>query len=302
MERARRWAHGPARSAVPGLYVEWATAFDPRPSLRQRRIEVLPGAPGALEDSACTLPTPGPSRCQISALLGGRAEAATIRHVRHRYTLRQGDLVANRFGVDLPLGLHIEPRFNVAPGQIMLTVTQRRHGRALVPTLWGFQPSWLSSAIPPLTSAAAESLTERPIWKGVLRRSRCLVVADGFYVGRTRDRPCYVTLQDGGLFGFAGLFAENLDGNLTCALVTTTANALVRSLQERMPAIVRPEDESIWLDPEEWRPARLLPCLKSYPADALRVVPVSTRVNVLGNDAPDLIEPQWDEADELLEG
>ena len=87
-----------------------------------------------------------------------------------------------------------------------------------------------------------------------LREKRCLIPASGFYEWKTVDgkkRPCHFTMKDGRPFAFAGLWdvwrgvAKPL---LTCCLITTHANDLVRPVHDRMPVIVPPDRYAEWLD------------------------------------------------------
>lgn len=191
----------------------------------------------------------------------------------------------------------LQPRFNIAPAQPILTVHARPTGRQLEPALWGFRPAWLTRHRgPPPINAQAETLAERPLWKGALRSGRCLVPADGFYEwaaapGRKTKQPYHLRLRESGLFAIAGLLAWDADGNPTCALVTTTANDLVAPIHARMPAILRPEDEAAWLDRDERNPAALLGLLAPYPPEAMEAVPVSPLVGDVRNDGPELLAP-----------
>jgi putative SOS response-associated peptidase YedK len=58
-----------------------------------------------------------------------------------------------------------------------------------------------------------------------------------------------------------------------------------------MPAILHPDDYSLWLDPEVQQPDLLRPLLRPYPAQEMEAHPVSRLVNSPGNDTPQCIEP-----------
>jgi putative SOS response-associated peptidase YedK len=91
----------------------------------------------------------------------------------------------------------------------------------------------------------------------------------------------HFTMRDGRLFAFAGLWdVWRGDGKalLTCGLITTHANDLVRPVHDRMPVIVPRESYSEWLDPQT-REARLITLLRPYPADEMAVAEVGPAVN-----------------------
>ncbi len=87
-------------------------------------------------------------------------------------------------------------------------------------------------------------------------RHRCLVPASGFYEwatvpGRKAKQPWYFKLRDGAPFGFAGLWTSGEDGEGSFVLLTTAPNGLVAPVHDRMPVILDPEDEALWLDPAD---------------------------------------------------
>ncbi len=70
-------------------------------------------------------------------------------------------------------------------------------------------------------------------------------------------------------------------------IITTDANALVADIHERMPLILAREHYARWLG-EEADPRDLM---RPFPAEPMRMWPISTRVNKPENDDPSIIEP-----------
>lgn len=217
-----------------------------------------------------------------------------------RYTVQNPAGIPERFLVGFsqtriePLP---EPRFNVAPSQDVPIVVPVADGRALRTMRWGFRPAWMRETgnRPPPINARAETLLERPLFRGAVARHRCLIPADGFFEwqalpGRKTKQPWHFRLQDGALFAFAGLYAES-DAGATCALITTEANDLVRPIHDRMPVILRPDDEALWLDPTTTGPTAVLPLLAPYPEELMAAYPVSPAVSSVANDGPHLVAP-----------
>jgi putative SOS response-associated peptidase YedK len=137
-------------------------------------------------------------------------------------------------------------------------------------------------------------MTSLPLIAGGIEK-RCLIPADGFYEWVTegkKKRPRRFTLQSGEPFAFAGLWDLWIGEKqklVTCCMITTAANELVRPVHDRMPVIVPPENYAEWLDPETPE-ARLLSLLKPYPADAMRVSEASAAVNSPKNDGPECLD------------
>lgn len=216
-----------------------------------------------------------------------------------RFTLHLGaDELAREFGLVFS-GLHIERRFNIAPGQVVIVVRPSKGGRTLEPQVWGLVPSWSKdpNAGPRPINARAETLAEKPMFRGLFRSGRCLIPASGFYEWKaegTGKRPWYIHPKDEPVFAFAGLSSlwEGPEGELrTCTIVTTSPNALMATLHDRMPAILPRVHWEAWLDPDLRDPARLAGLLGPYPAEGMEAHPVGPAVGNPRNDGPELIAP-----------
>ena len=97
-------------------------------------------------------------------------------------------------------------------------------------------------------------------------------------------------MHNGTPFAFAGLW-EGPKPVESCTIITTTPNALMKPLHQRMPVILAPQDYELWLDPAVQDPNTLQPLLRPFSADAMRAHPVSTQVNSPGNDDPACVAP-----------
>lgn len=216
-----------------------------------------------------------------------------------RYTLRHSpDQIALRFNVAT---VQAEPaaRFNIAPTQPVAVITENSP-RTLQMMRWGLIPSWAKDPAigNKLINARAETLAEKPSFKAALSRRRCLIPADGFYEWRkegTHKQPMYIHAGTDELFAFAGLWEtwKEPGGELlsTCTIITVAPNALMATIHDRMPAILRREDEAAWLDRTTTQVEAVLPLLQPYPDNVLEAYPVTKRVNIATSDEADLIHP-----------
>jgi putative SOS response-associated peptidase YedK len=95
-------------------------------------------------------------------------------------------------------------------------------------------------------------------------------------------------MADDSTFAFAGLWESWTDptGDIveTCTILTTTPNALVADVHNRMPVILRVEDYALWLDPRIKNPSVAGACLKPFDPALMKKYPVNTRVNRPEND------------------
>jgi putative SOS response-associated peptidase YedK len=187
-----------------------------------------------------------------------------------RYSLTaDATTLSQRFTVD-PTPAY-ETVFNAAPTQLLPVMTQESpNGMSYF--YWGAPPSWAKSKplAERLINTHAEHLATKPAIRKMLRKQRCLVPADGFYVwkriGKKASVPYRFTLPDKSLFAMAGFWEEYEDENNvphhTFSLVTLPANDSVAGFSDRMPAILTPEQEHPWLEEtqeEKW-PELLLLC------------------------------------------
>jgi putative SOS response-associated peptidase YedK len=203
-----------------------------------------------------------------------------------RFTLHHAlEKIEERFAAEAVQ--ETEPRYNIAPTQDVLVVTQNG-ARHLQAYRWGLIPSWAKDMAlgNKMINARAETLAERSAFRSALIRRRCLIPADGFYEwqdapdGKKATRtPMHIRRTDGALFAFAGLWDEwhMPDGSplRSCAIITTTPNAVTSPIHDRMPAILRPDEEALWLDHSVTTSADLLSLLAPYPAHLLEAYAVS---------------------------
>jgi putative SOS response-associated peptidase YedK len=217
-----------------------------------------------------------------------------------RYTQTSAfDELALRFGITVEdEGREdLTPRYNTAPSLSVPVVVAAAGGRRLLMARWGFRPAWMKGSSAAPINAKAESLATSRMFQDSLKRSRCLVPADGFYEwkavpGQKRKQPYYVKVRDG-LFAFAGLWTPPAGPGLppTCTIITTAPNDLLAEIHNRMPAILERSDEERWLDPRVTNTADLLACLRPLPAERMEAYPVSALVSSPGNEGPELVEP-----------
>jgi putative SOS response-associated peptidase YedK len=195
--------------------------------------------------------------------------------------------------------LSYTPRYNIAPSQPVLTLIDAQEPRAGF-LRWGLIPSWAKDPGigDRMINARAETVAEKPSFRRALQKRRCLVLADGFYEWRKEGKkktPLFITLKAREPFAFAGLWetwkSPTGEAIHSCTIITTTPNALMESIHNRMPVILPREAEMRWLDRTVEDPQSLLQLLTPYPAEAMAAYQVSQLVNSPRNDTPACIEP-----------
>jgi putative SOS response-associated peptidase YedK len=210
--------------------------------------------------------------------------------------LSSGDELARLFDVEAADVPELFPRYNIAPTQPVAAVRLAEgEGRRRIALLrWGLIPSWSKDPRmgQSLINARAETVAEKPAFRAAFKARRCLIPASGFYewqaTGGKHKQPYHIRMRDGQPFAFAGLWERWLaEGEPveTCAILTTTPNAVVRPVHQRMPVIVAPGDFAAWFDPAT-PPAELHALLRPYPADEMTAVPVGRYVSNPRNEGP----------------
>lgn len=196
--------------------------------------------------------------------------------------------------------IEYRPRWNIAPSQEVLVITDKGGGREARYMRWGLIPSWAKDLAigNRMINARAETLALKPAFRTAYRRRRCLVLADGFYEWQktpTGKRPIHIRLRSGRPFAFAGLWESWTapEGNplLSCTIITTTPNELMAPIHDRMPVILSQEAEALWLDPLTEKADALQGLLVPYPPEEMEACPVSSMVNSPANDNPVLVLP-----------
>lgn len=227
-----------------------------------------------------------------------------------RYTLAAPDPGAIRARFPIGESVEVRQRFNVAPGDGVLAVTTDREGTPRGELLrWGLVPSWAKSPDTgmKMINARLETVAERPAYRRAFERFRCLIVADGFYewqpVPGGPKQPFHITRDDGAPFAFAGLwsiwYAPDDSKLRTCTILTTAANSAVAGLHDRMPVILDPDAEAVWLDtstPSD----QLTEILRGLPTSRTAMTPVGLAVNDARYDGPECLAPPAPSAQEAL--
>jgi putative SOS response-associated peptidase YedK len=196
--------------------------------------------------------------------------------------------------------LDFPPRYNIAPTQPVLIVRRTPQGeREQYLVRWGLIPSWVKDPrdFTTLINARSETASEKPSFRGAFRHRRCLVPATGFYEWTGKPgakRPHMFRARDGGLIALAGIADHwvGADGSEleTVAILTTTANATMAPIHDRMPVIIAPEHFDVWLDCRSGTSKYAETLLSPPPPDLLEIIDVSPKLNNPRNEGPELLQ------------
>ncbi|OZC75333.1 hypothetical protein CH251_11310 [Rhodococcus sp. 06-462-5] len=230
---------------------------------------------------------------------------------RYASTRSDSDLQAV-FDIAETVGAEVPPSYNVAPTQTVRTVLERPPKdepeadavRQLRSVRWGLIPSWAKDAKigSRLINARSETITEKPSFKKAASRRRCIVPADGYYEWEKRDgaKVPYFLHQDG-VLAMAGLYelwrdptkAEDDESRWVWSVTVLTSPAAdaLGHIHDRSPVVLPPDLRASWLDPAVTDLGEVRDLLAAIPEPRLEPYEVSTAVNSVKNNSPELLTP-----------
>jgi putative SOS response-associated peptidase YedK len=220
-----------------------------------------------------------------------------------RFTLTQSpSIYADYFGVEAVKTEALASNYNVAPTDPVYAVATRESERQLGVFRWGLIPWYAKDrkVAARHINARVETVATKASFKDSFVRKRCIVPADGFFEWEPKQGkgklPHYIHQDGGAPIGFAGLWAswkdpESGDRVRTCTILTGDPDPVVKPIHDRMPVMLAPEVWDTWLDPANEDAEDLLELLRTRPAVTLAEYAVSTLVNNVRNNVPEIIEP-----------
>lgn len=207
---------------------------------------------------------------------------------------------------DFPGHPNLGPNYNVAPTSIVPFVRVDDGTRELAMARWGFVPSWAKEVrSKPLINARAETVQEKPSFRGAFKYRRALVPANGYFEWHKNTdgskQPWYIYRPDHEPFGMAAVWETYLDPDGTeidtLAILTSAANKTLAPLHHRMPVVIAPTDYDRWLLTDPTEASGLGDLIKPGPNDLFTAHPVDKRVGRVGQDDPDIVKAVGPELD-----
>lgn len=207
----------------------------------------------------------------------------------------KGRHISERFNVEV-FDEFYKPNYNCAPSQKLPVITNQEPDK-LSFFKWGLIPFW--SKDPKigykLINTRSESITEKPSFKNAFKKRRCLIPANGFYEWRKDENktPFRIFLKSEEIFSMAGIWETWKDGKgrpvHTFSIITTSPNSLMKKIHNRMPVILSPDSEKIWLHSKD--ESELQNLLRPFDENEMATYPVSKKVNSPANNDNSIILP-----------
>lgn len=192
-----------------------------------------------------------------------------------------------------------EPRYNIAPGQQILSVINDGQENRAGFLNWGFIPAYAKSEKDgyKLINSRSETIDTKPTFKQSFLNKRCLILADSFYEWHkdSPDKTPYrIQLRDQPIMAMAGIWSKYVTKEniviFSCSIVTTEANDMMKRIHHRMPVLLDQEERKIWLAKDNHNVSQLKSIMTPYANNQMRMYPVTKLVNNVRIDSVECIE------------
>lgn len=225
---------------------------------------------------------------------------------------RIDDELARELEITAVVGDQLDSSWNVAPTQGVRIVVERLVDDELVRELrtarWGLVPPWAKDPAigSSMINARSEMVTEKPAYRASAARHRAIQPADGYFEWQPSPAggpktPYYLHGADETApLLFAALYSWWRDPSrpeddparwlLTSTILTHPATDELGRIHDRTPVIIPTNQMATWLDPQLTAPEDVRAFLAGLPEPHLIPRRVSTRVNAVRNDGPDLTQ------------
>ncbi len=224
------------------------------------------------------------------------------------------ELLEKRFNAIADKELDFKVSCNIGIGDKSVIITNQDKPR-IINAVFGFTPHWAKKQMYLFNARAegdrnkendpnyrgAKDIINKPAFRKAIRSGRCLIPADAFIEGSTKEglsKPYLVFLRNKVRpFAFAGLYDEWLNpetGEIITgfSIITTVANKLLQMIpHHRSPIIIPPYAEKKWLDNSAYL-NEITDLLQPYDFNLMNAYPISDKVKNQNNKGRELIEPK----------
>lgn len=186
-------------------------------------------------------------------------------------SIASGKDFAETYGAEFG-GVELQPNHNVAPTSKIYVLIQDDARKVVNTMTWGLVPSWSKDKTrsASMINARSETLTEKPSFRSLLTKYRCVIPIQGFYewqvlpseTKKPKKQAHYISRSDGQIMTLAGLWTtwKDADNSLlqTCTIITIEATNKLSEIHHRMPVILEREALNEWLSVDSPMPTNLL--------------------------------------------
>lgn len=197
-----------------------------------------------------------------------------------RFAFEPRKNLSSRFKIKLVIG-SLHENYNISPGQTIPVVIKAETGNEIVDMKWGLQMSIPKPGQKPFApfNARSETVVEKAFFRRFLG-NRCIIPAIGFYEWQKKGsakQPFFIHKRSEDYLSLAGIYntIKDKDGKdiHTVTILTTDANSVLEPIHDRMPVIIKPEDEEKWLSSNNLD--EFVPLMKPYNPEEMEAYPIN---------------------------
>lgn len=198
------------------------------------------------------------------------------------------------------------PLYNIAP-TMKTACIGANHPDQIELMEWGLGGKGKDGKSRSLINARIESIQEKWPFRDLVKQKRCLVPASGYIEWKTiggMKIPYLHQLAGGALFAMAGVFDLETTGvqgeitNLRFSILTKESSGIASEIHDRMPVILKPDEEALWLESSDILPQIALK--NREPDQLIRSFPISHKINGSFENNPAYLEKtQYSIAEQL---
>jgi len=125
---------------------------------------------------------------------------------------------------------------------------------------WGLSPSFAKQVI---INARAETIDKKPLFRKAFLYNRCLIPVTSFFEWEklgVKKIKRKISIENEEIFSLGGI----IDQFGAFSIITTRANEDMEKIHDRMPLIIKKEDEALWLSTNNLSESKLISLLIPY--------------------------------------
>ena len=184
-------------------------------------------------------------------------------------------------------------KYNISPGQNSVVISLKKNNFYLNQIHWGFKLSKLSKLV---INARSETIIEKPLFKNLLLKNRCLIPANSWFEWNNENKPYLIKHKKNDIIAFAGLQRLEENKERSFVIVTAEAGRNLKAIHTRTPLVINKENFLLWLGNDYEKACSILKPIKS---NEYTFHPVSPKVGKISNDNKSVTEKYFEKENQL---
>ena len=169
-------------------------------------------------------------------------------------------------------------KYNISPGQSPVVISLKKNNFYLNKIHWGFKVPKLGKLV---INARSETIIEKPLFKNLLLKNRCLIPANSWFEWDNEKKPYLIKHKKNDIIAFAGLQRIEENQESSFVIITTDAEKDLKKIHKRTPLVINKENFLFWLGNDYEKACNIL---KPINSNDYIFYPVSPKVGKKSND------------------